>query len=187
MNIKKILIVFRKELLDLFRDRRTIISSVVLPIILYPVLMIGFNALMSRQTVKLHEQEVVIYIIDNANDEYSQIAYERLADTPKLQIFQEIDHYQVLFEEKVIQAIVTFEREDLFNGFSYLNARITFSRVDEKSELAYNTVSRELQELEKELVGSRLASINISEDILKAIDVEADNVATEQQTLGMIL
>jgi len=187
MSIKKILIVFRKELLDLFRDRRTIISSVVLPIILYPVLMIGFNALMSRQTVKLHEQEVIIYVIDNAGDEYSQIAFERLEKTPKLQIFQEIDHYKVLFKEKVIQAIVTFEREELYDEFYYLNARITFNRVDEKSELAYNTVSRVLQDLEKELVGSRLEAINISEDILKAVEVEADNVATEQQTLGMIL
>ena len=187
MSIKKILIVFRKELLDLFRDRRTIISSVVLPIILYPVLMIGFNALMSRQTVKLHEQEVIIYVIDNAGDEYSQIAFERLEKTPKLQIFQEIDHYKVLFKEKVIQAIVTFEREELYDEFYYLNARITFNRVDEKSELAYNTVSRVLQDLEKELVGSRLEAINISKDILKAVEVEADNVATEQQTLGMIL
>ncbi len=187
MSIKKIIIVFRKELLDLFRDRRTIITTIVVPIILYPVLMIGFNAIMSRQTERLHEQEVIIYVVNNAQDEYSQIAYNRLQETEKLQIYQETDHYKNLFHEKILQAIVTFDREELPEGYSYLNTTITYSRVDERSELAYNTVIRELNELEKELVGSRLQAINISEDILKIIEIEPDNVATEQQTLGMIL
>ena len=187
MSIKKILIIFRKELLDLFRDRRTIISSIVLPIILYPVLMIGFNALMSRQTLKLREREVIIYLIDFAQNEHSAIVNERLQETSRLQIFQPIESYEQLFREKVIQAIVTIESEELNDGYSYLNARITYNRVDENSEHAYNIVRNVLRDLEKELIGSRLKAINVSEDILKVIQVESDDLATEQQTLGLIL
>ncbi|MBW6516077.1 MAG: ABC transporter permease [Candidatus Cloacimonetes bacterium] len=187
MSIKKIFIVYRKEMLDLFRDRRTIISSIVIPIILYPVLMIGFNTLLSRQTVKLHEQEVIIYIIDNAQDEYSQLVYDKLEETPRLQILQPVESYEQLFNEKLIQALVTLDSEDISDDFTYLNAKITYNRVDEKSELAYSIISRVLRDLEKDMIGSRLRAINISEDILKVIEIEAEDVATEQQTLGMIL
>ena len=42
LNIKHVMIVLRKEIKDLIRDRRTIISSIVLPMILIPVVNIGW-------------------------------------------------------------------------------------------------------------------------------------------------
>lgn len=49
MNFKKSLIVFRKELSELLRDRRTLFTNIILPVILYPLLFVGFSAIMSRQ------------------------------------------------------------------------------------------------------------------------------------------
>ena len=149
--------------------------------------MIGFNALMSRQTLKLREQEVLIYVIDNAQDQHSQIVVDKLNNTPRLQVMQSVESYEQLFNEKVLQAVVTLEGVELSDGYSYLNAIITYNRVDERSELAYNVVSSLLRNLEKDLIGSRLQAINISEDILKVIEITAEDQATEQQTLGMIL
>jgi sodium transport system permease protein len=62
MNFNKIFIIYKKELLDLMRDRRTVITSLILPIVLYPLLMIGFSSMMSRQELKLEKQEIVIYV-----------------------------------------------------------------------------------------------------------------------------
>ena len=42
MNLKKIIVIYKKEMLDIVRDRRTIITSFILPILRYPLLMIGF-------------------------------------------------------------------------------------------------------------------------------------------------
>ena len=36
--------IYRKELLEILRDRRTLIAMVVIPVVLYPVLMLGFLA-----------------------------------------------------------------------------------------------------------------------------------------------
>lgn len=38
MKLKHVMIVLRKEVKDLLRDRRTIISSILLPMILIPVI-----------------------------------------------------------------------------------------------------------------------------------------------------
>ena len=51
MNFKKALVIFRKEILEMLRDRRTLFATIVLPVVLYPVLFIGFSAIMSRQTL----------------------------------------------------------------------------------------------------------------------------------------
>lgn len=50
MNFKQVMIVFRKEFLELLRDKRTLFTTLLLPVILYPVMIIGFNAIMTRQT-----------------------------------------------------------------------------------------------------------------------------------------
>ena len=68
MKLNKILTVYKKELLDLLRDRRTVITSFVIPVILYPLIMIGFSSMMARQEMKLDQQEMVIYIQDNIED-----------------------------------------------------------------------------------------------------------------------
>jgi sodium transport system permease protein len=44
MNLRKVKIIYSKEILDTLRDRRTLVSSVLIPIILFPILMFGINA-----------------------------------------------------------------------------------------------------------------------------------------------
>ncbi|MCD8480491.1 MAG: hypothetical protein LRZ88_09905 [Candidatus Cloacimonetes bacterium] len=50
MNSKKVMIVYRKELMEVLRDKRTLFTTLLLPVILYPLLIVGFNAIMARQT-----------------------------------------------------------------------------------------------------------------------------------------
>ncbi|MCB5230276.1 MAG: ABC transporter permease subunit/CPBP intramembrane protease [Candidatus Cloacimonas sp.] len=187
MSFSKVLVVFRKEMLDLLRDKRTIFSSIVLPIILYPILMIGFNSLMSRQTIKLEEQEVIVYVLDNVENENSYFFLENLRETKGIQIYQQTEAYQMLFDEKILQAIITLDEEPLDNEYEQLKVTITYSAVDEKSELAYNQTTKFIRGLREQLVGKRLQAINISENVLKVIEVVDDDIATGEQTLGLIL
>jgi len=79
MNLKKIFTIYKKEMLDLIRDRRTIITSFVLPILLYPLLMVGFSSMMSRQEMKLELQGIVIYLNDMVHDDTSRELKESLS------------------------------------------------------------------------------------------------------------
>ena len=38
MNYKKLRLLYKKEILDVIRDKKTILTMVVLPVILYPLL-----------------------------------------------------------------------------------------------------------------------------------------------------
>ncbi len=186
MSIRKTIIVFRKELLDLFRDKRTIITSIVVPIILYPLIMIGFNSLMLRQTAILQEQDVVVYIEDQADNDYSHTVIGGLTEADNIHIYHEEDDSVVLFNKKIVQAIVTINIQDE-SDFPYLDITITYNRVDENSQLAFSFVKEALRDLEEDLVVGRLHKLDISENILRAIDIKDDNIASESQTLGLIL
>ena len=42
MPLKNIGIVYRKELTDSLRDRRTLISALLVPLLLFPIMSVGF-------------------------------------------------------------------------------------------------------------------------------------------------
>jgi sodium transport system permease protein len=45
MSLRNVGIVYHKELIDSLRDRRTVISMIVVPLLLMPLLTIGMGAL----------------------------------------------------------------------------------------------------------------------------------------------
>ncbi len=59
MNFKHTLIIYRKELLEVLRDKGTIFSTLILPVILYPLLIIRINSVMVRQYKSLEEGATV--------------------------------------------------------------------------------------------------------------------------------
>jgi sodium transport system permease protein len=55
VNLRRVLLVLQKEVREALRDRRTLFVTLVLPILLYPCLMIGLGAATMRQQGKLKE------------------------------------------------------------------------------------------------------------------------------------
>ena len=49
MRIRVALVILRKELTETLRDRRTLTMMIALPLVLYPLLMIGFSKLQVSQ------------------------------------------------------------------------------------------------------------------------------------------
>ncbi len=63
MNARRVLLVLRKEVREALRDRRTLFVTLVLPVLLYPALMIGLGAATMRQQGKL-QAAVQKYALD---------------------------------------------------------------------------------------------------------------------------
>ena len=55
-------ILVRKEFAELRRDRRVLIMTVVLPVLLYPALIGGMNRMESRRSAKLQVQTFAVGI-----------------------------------------------------------------------------------------------------------------------------
>jgi len=66
MRLRSVSIIFRKELIEILRDRRTLIAMVVVPILLYPVLMLGSIHAAQFQSGKMQREEIRIAVPDDA-------------------------------------------------------------------------------------------------------------------------
>src|SRR5207245_6821573 len=56
MSMRNVGIVYRKELTEALRDRRTVISTILVPLLLFPVLSVGFGALAVSLVGKAKEE-----------------------------------------------------------------------------------------------------------------------------------
>ena len=83
MNLRNIGVVYRKELREALRDRRTLISSLLVPLILFPLLTAGLGAAVSALIGKAKEEVPTIMILGG---EDSPEILADLRNFPKLNI-----------------------------------------------------------------------------------------------------
>ena len=62
MNTKIIRTLVKKEMMDVFRDKKTVIMMLVVPIILYPLIFIGVMQLMTFISSSMEEQNYKIAV-----------------------------------------------------------------------------------------------------------------------------
>jgi sodium transport system permease protein len=81
--MKNIFIIFKKELKDTLRDRKTIFMMVLLPLLLVPMLIIGMTMVMSAQADKAEAKVISIGI---AGAEYAPKLLDLIIDNDKIEI-----------------------------------------------------------------------------------------------------
>ncbi|NRA97573.1 MAG: ABC transporter permease, partial [Planctomycetes bacterium] len=62
MRRRVVMTILRRELRDVLRDRRTLFTMLVLPVLLYPALMLGFSSLAASRVEELKEQTYAVMI-----------------------------------------------------------------------------------------------------------------------------
>src|SRR5216683_7318956 len=63
VNVNAIGIVYSKEFTEWVRDRRTLISTVLVPLLLFPIIMVGFSALAVALVGKAEKETPKIMIL----------------------------------------------------------------------------------------------------------------------------
>lgn len=57
--------IYRKELVDILRDHRTLVAMIVVPIVLYPLLMLGSIQAVTYQSERLVDQPIAIGVVND--------------------------------------------------------------------------------------------------------------------------
>ena len=86
------LTIFRKELLETVRDRRTLVVMLILPIVLYPLLLIGFTQVASHQVSQLYAMEGLVAVVGEIPEALTEVvaadAEKPAADQLNLKLLQ---------------------------------------------------------------------------------------------------
>jgi len=163
MNIKTALAIYRKEILDFSRDRRTIVSMILLPMLIMPVVMIGMNRFVDRQQTEARAKRYAIAFHDPATFPGLRAAFEKAGFDLK----ETTDPRQAV-ESKTydlgIESTATSVR--LYSDLSQADLSIARGRARET-----------LDALRALIVNQRLAKAGLPLDTLTPFKVENVNVA----------
>src|SRR5882672_5368565 len=112
MSLRNIGIVYRKELTEALRDRRTLISTIIVPLFLFPILSVGFGAVASLLIDKAKEETPKVMILGGVD---SPTVLDGLKKVEKIEVVPATEDWKSQVIEKKIRAAVEvpvgFERE----------------------------------------------------------------------------
>src|SRR5271157_524854 len=109
MSLHSIGVVYQKELTEALRDRRTLISTIVVPLLLFPVMSVGFASVASLLVGKAKEEATKVMIIDGGD---SPAVLADLKKVEKIDIVPLADNWKDQIIDKQLRAVV-----DIPSGF----------------------------------------------------------------------
>ncbi|HNV93038.1 MAG TPA: CPBP family intramembrane metalloprotease, partial [Candidatus Cloacimonas sp.] len=187
MNFKHTLVIFRKELMEVLRDKRTIFTTFILPIILYPLIIVGFNSVMMRQTKVLEERGATIAVQDSVDNEISHRLIQGLVRIKNYTFLPYNESTKQHYAEKDIQCIVTIRDSLGSEGTQFFKIYITYDKSKDQSRIVYEKLSKQLSKVEKELQQERLQISGLSPDFLNLVDIRERDTSSAQKKMGMFL
>lgn len=199
MRLRSVSVIFRKELIDILRDRRTLLAMIVVPILLYPVLMLGSLHAAQFQSGKLQREEIWIGVPDEATG--TRIASEIAADTAaatedtsddsirKYQIVVSPHPKEALRKGVVQVAVVLKERHATWDRWE-INPPFTlyFDSAEIRSETARSRLERVLERRRAAIREERLATLpQLQRELFAPRPIPVENVASPEKMGGSLL
>jgi sodium transport system permease protein len=172
-------------MLDTLRDRRTLYSMILIPIILFPVLMFGMSAVMVMMVKKTEAEVTKIVIIGK---EFAP-DFVSLIDTAKaFEIVEEKDFESALKEKKISAALkfpADFEKKIIEEDST--EAVIYYDAAELKSDMTSDKLRDRLKDYQDSVVQARLKQRQIDKSLLYPIKISKKNLAPREKMGGFML
>ncbi|MFA5057574.1 MAG: ABC transporter permease [Opitutaceae bacterium] len=186
MNGRNLFTVYRKELRDSLRDRRTLISMIVVPTLMIPGIM-AVAGLVSYRVVSQARQEVPAVMILGGGD--SPAVRAALAAGAKVRLVPATGDWRQRITDKTLRAAV-----EIPAGFDAALARgepAIVKLYDYESELRSGLAVGELRNFfnnyREQTVSARLVAHGLPATLVKPFEVKTENVAPPEKVGGNLI
>lgn len=182
MNI--IFSIFKKELTDVLRDRRTLFFMIVIPVIVMPLILIGSIKFQEYQSKKSDEKVLNIGLINKTSD--SQIR-DYLLDQKGVYLVEDIDldSLELGIKNDSLQGGLyihkNFINDISANGMGEVEVYYKSSDLMSKAK---NRIYNALEIYKNEVVSERLSEFNVDKGLLEPLDIINKDMSTKKETIG---
>src|SRR3984893_15276707 len=183
MPLRNIGIVYRKELTEALRDRRTLISTLLVPLLLFPLLSVGFGALAVTLVKKAEEETPKVMLLGGAD---SPAVLKALRTSKKIEVVPATPDWKEKIINKEIRAAIAIP-----GGFEASLAeqnpqtiKIYKYKGELKSSISADTVESTLKSYRDKVIESRLDANHVPSSILTPFHIKQDNVAPLEKVGG---
>ena len=182
MNI--IFSIFKKELTDVLRDRRTLFFMIVIPVIVMPLILIGSIKFQEYQSKKSDEKVLNIGLINKTSD--SQIR-DYLLDQKGVYLVEDIDldSLELGIKNDSLQGGLYIHKNFIYdisaNGMGEVEVYYKSSDLMSKAK---NRIYNALEIYKNEVVSERLSEFNVDKGLLEPLDIINKDMSTKKETIG---
>ena len=182
----KFLTIAKKEVIDISRDRRTIIMMVVVPLFLIPVLLGTVFKITKSMAEKASEKQLKVQIY---GQEYAPDLYQAFADMDKVIILDQIptDSIQSYIQQEFLDVAIHVDSDYKVNIAKNGQAkiRIQFKGTDSFG-ITKDRINGVLKKFENQIVSERMDRLNLKPEVVRAYNINYEDVASKQEKFGKI-
>ncbi|HKV24874.1 MAG TPA: ABC transporter permease [Candidatus Acidoferrum sp.] len=183
MNLHAIGVVYKKELTEWLRDRRTLISTVLVPLLIFPVLISGVIWLSATLVGQAQKESSKVMIIGGEN---SPAVVAALRSEKDLEVVPFADNWKDQITNKEIRAAVVIPdgfQTSLDQGTAG-TVQIDYYQGEIKSEFGADHVEKALKDYRESIVRKRLEAKNLPDNLISPFDTKRENVAPPEKVGG---
>ncbi len=183
MNVRIVLTIFRKEILDMLRDRRTLIAMIAVPVLLYPVLFLGFSQVMLIQHQRMEEQPSLVALEGDR-----ALLRSWLREVPMVEIKPSAEPRADLLagELHAVAHAPEGASQTLEEGGS-VPIEIYYDGTETLSYQAATRLHDALEEQQARILDTRVREAGLEEDYVRPITLDRVNWAPAARTAGNLL
>jgi sodium transport system permease protein len=188
MKLRSTLVIYRKEMKDILRDRRTLLSMVLIPILLMPLMMIGFGSFMQNriESIKAKRSKIAWIGVGGASAIHdslkamSDVDFIELADTtaalPMLKA-KDIDVVVLVPDGFDVQLGKLIDSD---TSVKAPNIMVWSDQTREKSNFAAEKVTNVTEGFRADLVLKSLTNHGLRPEMVKPFTYQRLNIATKE-------
>ena len=186
MNWKIICTVYLKELKDSLRDRRTLISIIVIPTLVMPLMTFGFGTIASKVINKAREETPTVMVLDGAD---SPGVVARLMESKAVRVVAVTEDWKQRIADKKIRAAVRIPAgfEAGLKAGAAPAVTIYHYEGELKSKFGVDGLEQFFRELRERTVTERLAEKALPATLVKPFDFRRENVAPPEKVGGNLV
>jgi len=186
MNWKHILTVYLKELKDSLRDRRTLISMIVIPTFLMPLIIFGVGTIMTKVVKKAQDERTTLVVIGGQDSPGTLAA---LAAEKKLKIVESTGDYKKMISDKQVRLAVEIPAgfEASLKDGEPKTVMLYHYEGEMKSSMGVGEVDRFFRNLREKTIETRLADRGLPPDLIKPFEIKRQNVAPPEKVGGNMI
>jgi sodium transport system permease protein len=185
MSLHNSLIVYRKELRDMLRDKRTVRSMVILPMVAFPLMFFLIGYIGGQSSSKL-KSEVSVVMIHGGEDSPKVMA--ALRNLSGIQIVPYKDDAKQEISDKTIRALVEIPSglDDAITSDHSVTIDIGYYQNDERSEIANTKLQKFFDEYKIQIARQALTARGLPQSLIEPFHVDAQNVAPPEKVGGAV-
>lgn len=183
MNWKNTLTVYRKELREALRDRRTLISMFLVPAVIMPAILFIFGTATYQVVKKAQAQPPVVAVLGGADSPQVRAA---LQAQPGLVVVTAPDDWRERIADKRLRAVAEIPEgfEARLAGHEPARVKIYHYEGEFKSGFAAGELRRFFTELRERMLAERLAARSLPAGFARPFEISTENVAPPEKVGG---